>query len=143
MAGLLGTVLPDAASSQERVRGGLLHELVCLALGYSVPRDDGRYPDVRNQLLEIKLQLSPTIDLGLIRPDSEQALEFLKCGDTLLRPCDVRYAVFGAEMYGPNVLLTSLCLVIGRDFLKRFPLMEGMTVNRKLQIPHPSGFFNR
>lgn len=143
MAGLLGTVLPHAAGSQERVRGGLIHEHVCFALGYSVSRDDGRYPDIRNQLLEIKLQLSPTIDLGLICPDSEQALEFLKCGDTLIRPYDVRYAVFGAELYGPHVLLSSLCLVIGRDFLERFPLMEGKTVNRKLQIPLPSDFFNR
>ena len=143
LAGLLGTILLDAASSQERVRGGLLHEQVCLALGYSASDDDGRFPDVRNQILEVKLQLSPTIDLGLIRPDSKEALESLKCGGTLIRPYDVRYAVYGAELYGPHVLLTSLCLLVGRDFLARFPLMEGITVNRKLQIPLPSGFFNR
>ena len=143
LRGLVGTALPDAAKSQERLRGALLHAQACRALAYDTYGDDGQFPDIRNQLLEVKLQLSPTIDLGLLRPDSEETLEALQCGDTLLRPRDVRYAVFGASLYGPHILLTSLCLVTGRDFPARFPLMEGKGINRKLQLSLPADFFNQ
>ena len=143
LCGLVGTALPNAAESQERLRGALLHAQVCRALAYDTYGDDGQFPDIRNQLLEVKLQLSPTIDLGLIRPDSGETLEALQCGDTLVRPRDVRYAVFGASLYGPHILLTTLCLVTGRDFADRFPLMEGKGINRKLQLPLPAGFFSQ
>ena len=138
---LLGTALPDAAASPERVRGDTLHEQVCRAVGTVRHGDDGAFPDVPSQLLEVKLQLSPTIDLGLIRPDDREALDGLRCRVVPIRPHDVRYAVFGASPYGPHVLLTSLTVVAGRDFLARFPLMKGRTVNRKLQLPLPGGFF--
>lgn len=139
---LVGTAMPDAANMQERVRGDLLHDLVCRALGYQEHRDDGQFPDVRDQLMEIKLQLAPTIDLGLISPDSRETLESIVCGRELMRPCDVRYAVFGAVRYGPHILLTNLCLVTGHGFHDRFPKMEGKTVNRKLQIHLPKRFFD-
>ena len=39
---------------QERNRGAELHSLICEYLGYSIYEDDGNYPDIANQLLEIK-----------------------------------------------------------------------------------------
>ena len=48
---------------QERNRGAELHAMICDHLGYSYFDDDGTYPDIANQLLEIKLQTSHTIDL--------------------------------------------------------------------------------
>ena len=137
---LLGTVLPDVAADQERARGALLHGLVCRHLGYE-EADDGRFPDIRHQLLEIKLQLSRTVDLGLIRPDDDQGIDMLAIEGNSLRPCDIRYAIFHASQYGPHILLTHLFVTTGRDFFARFPRMEGRVINRKLQISLPPDFF--
>ena len=91
---LVGKNFPDVGYDQERKRGGILHRLVCQHLGYGNYRDDGQFPDVRHQLLEVKLQTSLTIDLGLVRPDSEEALDKLKIEDYQIRHCDVRYVLF-------------------------------------------------
>ena len=50
-----------------------LHSLACSALGYSNYKDDGKFPDIKHQLIEVKLQTSPTIDLGLFLPTNEEA----------------------------------------------------------------------
>lgn len=91
---LVGLSFPDRGHDQERNRGADLHRLVCRYLGYADFKDDGRFPDVRHQLLEVKLQTSPTIDLGLVRPDSEEALDVPKIEGKQVRHCDVRYALF-------------------------------------------------
>lgn len=52
-------------------RGQQLELLVATALGYSVSTNDllvGGFPDIRHQGLEIKIQDSPTIDLGRYSP---------------------------------------------------------------------------
>lgn len=72
---LIGRSFADAGYDQERNRGAALHQLVCRGLGYTDYCDDGRFPDIRHQLLEVKLQTSPTIDLGLVRPDSTDPLD--------------------------------------------------------------------
>jgi hypothetical protein len=72
---LVGRLIVDPGIDQERNRGGELHREICTALGYKRSADDGRFPDVRHQLLEVKLQTSPTIDLGLVIPSSEEALD--------------------------------------------------------------------
>lgn len=83
---------------QERNRGAELHELICQHLGYSVYEDDGSYPDIANQLLEIKLQTSPTIDLGLHSP--EDGVPIVTIGDTTFYSDDVRYVIFGGSVEG-------------------------------------------
>jgi hypothetical protein len=67
---LIGSSFPNAGHDQERNRGAELHRLVCKALDYQSYADDGQFPDVKNQLLEVKLQTAPTIDLGLVEPVS-------------------------------------------------------------------------
>lgn len=138
---LVGEVFADAGYDQERNRGAALHRLVCQRLGYADYRDDGRFPDVRHQLLEVKLQTSPTIDLGLVRPDSDEALDVPKVEGRQIRHCDVRYAVFYAVTDRSNVTLTNLFLTTGEKFFKRFPQFQGRVLNRKLQIPLPVDFF--
>ncbi len=91
---LVGKSFQDAGHDQERNRGAALHKLVCHELGYADYRDDGRFPDVRQQLLEVKLQTAPTIDLGLVCPNSEAALDVPQIGGQQIRHCDVRYAIF-------------------------------------------------
>jgi hypothetical protein len=98
---------------------------------------------VRNQLLEVKLQTSPTIDLGLVEPASEESLDLDDLPEGSVRHCDVRYALFGGEAIDGQVKLTSLVLTTGRDFFSRFPRFEGRILNKKIQIPLPRGFFGK
>lgn len=138
---LVGSQFANAGHDQERNRGAALHRLVCKQLGYSDYRDDGRFPDIRHQLLEVKLQTSPTIDLGLVCPDSTEVLDTPQIQGFQLRHCDVRYALFYAVIDGDNVRLTHFFLTTGQGFFSRFPRFEGKVLNKKLQIPLPASFF--
>jgi len=79
---------------QERNRGAELHKAICIALGYLSYKDDGQYPDIPNQLIEVKLQTSPTIDLGAHNPNGENTVITSK-GKRFTEK-DVRYVIFGA-----------------------------------------------
>jgi len=139
---LVGASFPDRGYDQERRRGQDLHELVCHALGYTNYADDGKFPDIRNQLLEVKLQTSPTIDLGLVCPNSQDSLDLPKMGGKQLRHCDVRYALFYANTDGTTVAITHFFLTTGEEFFSRFPQFQGKVLNKKLQIPLPADFFD-
>jgi hypothetical protein len=139
---MIGLSFPDPGHIQERRRGADLHRHVCHHLGYSNYADDGQFPDVRQQLLEVKLQTSPTIDLGLVRPNGADPLDMPKVGGHQLRHCDVRYALFYAVTDGRTVKLTHFFLVTGEGFFDRFPQFQGKVLNKKLQIPLPADFFN-
>jgi hypothetical protein len=138
---IIGQSFADIGSDQERNRGGILHKLVCDALGYEMHRDNGQFPDVPNQLLEVKLQTSPTIDLGLVTPDSKDALDTPKINGKQIRHCDVRYAIFYANIQDGKISVTNLLLSTGKDFFSRFPRFEGKVLNKKIQIPLPADFF--
>ncbi len=138
---LIGRSFPDAGKDQERNRGAALHRLTCEALGYSQYADDGQFPDIKNQLLEVKLQTSSTIDLGLISPDSNEALDTPPMGETQMRSCDCRYAIFAARTDGEMVTLERVYVTTGESFFARFPRFGGKIVNRKIQIPLPADFF--
>jgi hypothetical protein len=141
LSGLIGTQFKDAGFDQERNRGAALHRIVCGALGYSNYRDDGQFPDIRNQLLEVKLQTSPTIDLGLVRPNSTEPLDVPMIGGRQIRHCDIRYGIFLGEVRNGKVTLRNFFLTTGEGFFSRFPQFQGRVLNAKLQIPLPSDFF--
>lgn len=138
---LVGTTLDDAGCDQERSRGGELHRFICATLGYEHHRDDGTFPDIRHQLVEVKLQTAPTIDLGLVTPDSTAPLDMPRIADTQVRHCDVRYVVFYGERDGSQVRLTNTYVSTGSAFFSRFVRFGGLVVNAKLQIPLPRSFF--
>ena len=139
---LIGASFPDRGYDQERRRGAALHRLVCQSLGYPTYADDGQFPDVRNQVLEVKLQTSPTIDLGLACPNSKEPLDMPKLQSNQLRHCDVRYALFYATTNGATVVITHFFLTTGEAFFSRFPQFQGKVLNKKLQIPLPADFFD-
>lgn len=87
------------------------------------------------------MQTSPTIDLGLVCPDSEAALDVPQIAGRQIRHCDVRYAIFYARTDGATVTLTRFYLTPGESFFSRFPQFQGKVLNKKLQIPLPSDFF--
>jgi hypothetical protein len=138
---IVGQAVEDAGSDQERLRGAALHRLVCKSLRYRIYRDGGQFPDVCHQLLEVKLQTSPTIDLGMISPDSEDPIALPPIERHRVRHCDVRYAICFGRTDGKHVTITHLIVAVGRDFFSRFPQFQGKVVNRKLQIPLPRSFF--
>lgn len=140
---LVGQSFRDPGTDQERNRGAALHELVCRSLGYDQYGDSGQFPDIRHQLLEVKLQTSPTIDLGLVLPNSTAPLDTSRIGNHQPRHCDTRYALFYAKTDGKNVELTHLYVVIGASFFSRFRQFSGKVLNGKLQIPLPRNFFER
>lgn len=142
LAPLVGIEFADAGRDQERNRGAELHRIVCLQLGYSDFRDDGQFPDLRHQLLEVKLQTSGTIDLGLVLPNSGDPLELPRIQGRKLRHCDVRYAVFYGRTDGKQVTLSRFYLTTGEAFFSRFPQFQGKAINKKLQIPLPRDFFD-
>jgi hypothetical protein len=142
LSSLVGTVFQDTGYDQERNRGGALHKLVCRCLGYKDFRDVGQFPDIRHQLLEVKLQTSPTIDLGLVCPDQTDHAGLPVIDGRQIRHCDVRYAIFYGTTNGVTVRLEKLFVTTGESFFSRFPRFGGRVVNKKLQIPLPSDFFD-
>ena len=140
---LVGVTFADSGHDQERNRGTALHRLVCQHLGYRYYHDDGQYPDVQHQLLEVKLQTSPTIDLGLVSPGSTETLDIPTLEGNQVRHCDVRYALFYATTDGNNVAITHFFVTTGEQFFSRFPQFQGNVLNKKLQISLPRDFFSR
>lgn len=140
---IIGTQFSYLGSDQERNRGGALHALVCHRLGYGNFRDDGQFPDIRHQLIELKLQISRTIDLGLTLPNSMDPIPNMPFMDGFeIRVCDVRYVLFCAAKEADNVTLTHLFVTTGEDFLDRFQLSRGNVLNKKIQISLPPSFFD-
>lgn len=139
---LVGMELGGGVANTERTGGDLLHKKVCEALGFKVFAETGQFPDVRNQLLEVKLQTSKTIDLGHVEPSSCETLD-IGCPEvTNLMPCEVRYAVVGGRWVGKNLKIESLSLVTGRHFFDHFKQFGGRGKNSKIQIKLPAGFFD-
>jgi hypothetical protein len=135
---LVGQTINDPGPDQERNRGAVMHELVQQALGHA-RMDTGRFPDVPEQLLEIKLQTSPTIDLGLVCPDSTEQVDSFPQA----RHCDVRYAVFYATRRAEGLRIDHVVVATGETFFTFFRKLEGKTINRKLQIRLPDGFWGQ
>lgn len=137
---MVGKSISYLDATQERNRGAELHAMICRHLGYVIYEDNGTYPDIFNQLLEIKLQTSPTIDLGLHSP--EDGASIVSIDSTTFYSKDIRYAIFSGKVFGDRVYLENLYLVTGEDFSNYFPLFRGKGTNKKLQIPLPANFFN-
>lgn len=126
-------------SSSERLRGARLHQLACEALGLASYADTGRFPDVVSQALEVKLQTSPTIDLGLISPDSTEPAVTLS---PLLVHSDARYLVAYGVRVGDVVRIDDIVVSTGATFFTAFQRFGGLVQNRKLQLHLPGGFFD-
>lgn len=138
---IVGATFAALGSDQERNRGAELHHLVCKALGFTNYQDDGRFPDILQQLIEVKLQTSKTIDLGLVLPSSIEPLDLSRINGCQIRHRDIRYAIFGAITDGKKISITNFYLTTGKDFFSRFPQFKGKELNKKIQIHLPGDFF--
>ncbi|WP_428033241.1 hypothetical protein [Amphritea sp.] len=71
---IIGLTIESAATKS---RGQMLEGIFAKALGYNVQDGEllaGGYPDIRNQALEVKIQDSATVDLGMYSPEFEVAV---------------------------------------------------------------------
>jgi hypothetical protein len=140
LQGLVGVQFDDPGLVQDRLRGVELQRLACQELGLGPYADGGQFPDVLCQNLELKLQLSPTVDLGLVAPNSEALAQEVGEG---LRHCDTRYAIaYGSRTAAGRIQIESVVATTGERFFEEFQRFEGLVENRKLQIPLPRDLFN-
>lgn len=139
MQALVGESFIDPGVTQDRSRGIVVQQLACLALGLGEYGDVGQFPDILCQALEVKLQLSSTIDLGLVLPDSTAAAQELGPG---LHHADARYSViYGSRVSDELIRIDAVVTATGQDFFTEFQRFEGNVQNRKLQIPLPRDLF--
>ncbi|AXG12145.1 hypothetical protein [Intrasporangium calvum] len=136
---LIGREIQDPGATQERLRGVELQRLICSELDLAEYADGGQFPDILSQALEVKLQLSPTVDLGLVSPDSAKPV--LELGEQIAHR-DMRYAVVYAERIDyARLRVTEVVVCSGAHFFDEFRRFEGRVQNRKLQIRLPRDFF--
>lgn len=133
---LIGSTVDNLGTDQERNRGGAVHDAVTRCLGSGTP-DTGQFPDVLDQLLEVKLQTAQTIDLGLVCPDSTEQLAAIPS----FQHRDVRYAVFYGTSDSDSIHLDYLILTTGMRFFSFFQRFEGNIINAKIQLHLPLEFF--
>lgn len=137
---MVGSVYTDPGVVQERSRGTVVHREACARLGADGFADNGQFPDILSQLVEVKLRLARTVDLGLELPSSDIPLA---SANGLLGARDVRYAIFYADRDGAAFEISGLVVVTGADFFKEYRQFGGLTANRKLQLKLPPAWFER
>lgn len=128
---LVGTRL---VVSDTKTKGQFLERVVANLLGYST--DDslvGGYPDIPNQLLEIKVQDSPTVDLGKFSPSNPVTINE-SMGITTE---DVRYLIALTDADG---LIEGVILSAGAYLGDAFTFVSD--TNFKCQRSIPMTFFD-
>jgi hypothetical protein len=135
---MVGSTYDDPGIVQERNRGTVVHREACRRLDTGAFADNGQFPDILSQLVEVKLQLARTVDLGLELPSSDTPLA---SANGVLDVCDVRYAIFYADRDGSSFTITSLVVTTGADFFQEYRQFGGLTSNAKLQLRLPSSWF--
>ncbi|WP_146077426.1 hypothetical protein [Rathayibacter rathayi] len=140
LSSLVGRTFRDPGLTQERLRGEVIHRATCQALHLSSFADQGQFPDIKSQVIEVKLQLARTVDLGLELPSSETPIASL---DGVLSARDVRYALFyGERVDQTSFTITSLVLTTGADFFSEYQQFRGKVSNSKLQLRLPVDFYS-
>ena len=131
LGSLLGTKLDN---SDTKTRGQMLERIVANLLGYKT-NDTlvGGYPDIPNQLLEIKVQDSPTVDLGKYSPSNP-----IEINDKLdLSTEDVRYLI---ALTNENGIIEGVVLCPGNKLGEMFSFVSDTSY--KCQRSIPMSFFD-
>jgi len=121
-----------------KTRGQALELLVAQTLGYQ-PSDTellaGGYPDIRHQLLEVKIQDSPTVDLGMFTPQFEEPVPSFPQATT----SDVRYLI--ALMNVTTGIIQGIVLCPGSQLGQHFTYVANTSY--KCQRSIPMSFFDQ
>ena len=134
-ANLIGYRLAGAATKN---RGQSLEKKVLELLGYETKEKDllyGAFPDVRNQLLEVKVQDAQTVDLGRFSPEKEEIV----IEGTNLTTFDVRYLI---ALTNPKTeIIEGISLSPGEKLGEIFSYVSAE--NFKCQRTIPMSFFGK
>lgn len=116
-------------------KGQQLERLVAYMLGYKKQQEmlEGGYPDIRNQMLEVKVQDSPTIDLGRYSPQFEESVH----SDFTTRT--IRYLIALTDTM--NGSIDGIVLVPGEELGKNFTYVAEKSF--KCQRSIPMDFFEK
>lgn len=126
--------------TSEKLIGQAFQRLVARELGYSLKEgfsiNSGQTPDMIHQLIETKLQMSPTIDLGFHLPVSNKPLRF-DWNKNNLTPRDIRYVIALADKIAElSLQIRGIIVVSGEEFEKFFSLCEGTNFKVQMTIPN-------
>ena len=132
---LLNTMIETAATKN---RGQSLELRIIRMLGYNVPDDVrlvGGYPDLPNQALEIKIQDSPTVDLGRYSPQFEEVI----FPDPQITTSSMRYLI--ALMDENTDSVAGIVLCSGKELGNYFTYVADKSF--KCQRSIPMSFFDK
>lgn len=120
------------AAGATKNRGQALEEMIARSLGYTISDKEllaGGYPDIRNQALEVKLQDSPTVDLGKYTPEYEE--EVPKCTNFNTR--NMRYLIV---LTNPHTnVVEGVVLCPGSELGKHFTFVANQSYKCQRSIP--------
>ena len=126
---LIGEKLESGATKN---RGQALERRVLDLLGYPNNKKEqlyGAFPDIRNQLLEVKVQDSPTVDLGKFSPEFEEVI----IEDLNLTTHDVRYLIV---LTNPETeIIDGIILVPGDKLGEVFSYVSSQSYKCQRTIP--------
>ena len=138
---LHGQFLPYVGAVDDRLRAEGLYPMIAKALGYQTHSASSAFPHFPHQLLDVKLQMSETLDLGRNWSSSDSPLGLgIGAQAKFLRQRDVRFAVFYASKHGNRVRIDKIVLLPGARFWDVFSPMRNGGRNSKLQIRLPDDF---
>ena len=122
-------------NSDTKTRGQLLERIVIELLGYSSESKlVGGYPDIPNQLLEVKVQDTQTIDLGKYTPQYEQQTAYDE-----FTTYDVRYLI---ALTNPLTgIIEGVILSNGKSLGEKFTYVSAESY--KCQRAIPMSFFEQ
>lgn len=132
---LIGIRLESAAT---KTRGQALERVVLDLLGYN--QDDagllaGGFPDIKNQLLEVKVQDAQTVDLGRFSPEKEETI----VQENSITTFDIRYLI---ALTNPKTeVIEGVILAPGEKLGELFSYVSNESY--KCQRTIPMSFFER
>jgi hypothetical protein len=131
---LIGKKLDNNATKS---RGQALERMTLELLGYSIEDNKnlfGGFPDIPNQLLEVKVQDAQTVDLGRFTPEKEEIVVL----ENNLTTFDVRYLI---ALTNPKTdIIEGVILAPGEKLGEIFTYVSD--VSYKCQRTIPMSFFN-
>lgn len=128
----------ELKSDSTKIKGQELERIVSEKIGYKILESDllvGGYPDLPSQLLEVKVQESPTVDLGKYSPQIPELI----FADIDISTEDIRYLI---ALTNPNSKkITGAVLCPGKELGNYFTYVANKSY--KCQRGIPAWFFNK
>lgn len=120
-------------AAETKNRGQALELIVARFLGYKPDKNEllmGGFPDIRNQILEVKVQDSPTVDLGMFNPQFSSGPVPWTLNSTM---SDVRYLI--ALTHPRTGLVEGLILCPGSKLGDHFSYVSDTSYKCQRSIP--------